>query len=96
MIVQHFTWKVKVDTMEKTIELLKAEIAMMRPSHTWRLYTPNIGKFDVVIGEVEFENLAEQDKFWTDWFAKPEAREFFKKFNELIERGGGSEIWNLE
>lgn len=94
MIVQRFIWKAKVGCTEKMVELLKAEIA--KGTKKWRIYTSDIGQFDLVSGEVEFENLPELEKFWNDWYAQPTTADFLEKWSPLEEHGGGNEVWNLE
>ncbi len=94
MIVERATWKVKAGCTDQAIALLKSEFAQWE-GYKWRLYTPKIGKFDMVAYEFEYENLAEYEKMWQDWYAKPETAEFDKKWYELVEPGGETEIWNL-
>ncbi len=94
MIVQRFTWKVKTGYLDKFIELLKAE-SVKDPQLTWRIYTPNIGEYDAVAEEFEFENLAVLEKFWAEWSAKPETEEFVQKYDECREPGGDTTIWDL-
>jgi hypothetical protein len=96
MIVQRFYWKVKVGCQDKFVELLKSERDKSSEGHVARFYTPNIGKYDIVAGEFEFENLAELEKFWDTWYAKPETEEYLKKSDELRESSGGTEVWYLE
>jgi hypothetical protein len=97
MIVQRSTWKVKVGCYDKFVELVRAEATKNRdPSYKTRIYTGNIGPFDAVAVDFEFEDLAALEKFWTEWSTKPETAEFWKKWNELVEAGGGNEVWNVE
>jgi hypothetical protein len=94
MIVERFTWTVKPGYMDKFIELLKAE-SVKPPQFKWRIYISNISENDTVAEEFEYENLAELEKSWDEWFAKPETAEFLKKFDECREPGGENTIWNL-
>ncbi len=96
MIVERAIVKVKLGCTDQLIELLKSEMAKSKVVGKTRLYTPNIGKYDTISWEAEWENLADYEKFWNDWGAKPEAAEFFEKWNALVEPGGEREIWNLE
>lgn len=96
MIVQRFTWKVKKGCTEAYVDFFKAAITNTDPQpKKWRIYTPNIGEFDRAACEVEFENLAELEKVWSIWSNQPGTAEFYKKFDELTETGGGIEIWDL-
>jgi hypothetical protein len=61
-----------------------------------RLYFSNIGPFDRLALEVEFENLAQYEEYWAEYFASPEGVAFNEKLNTLLESGGTNEIWTLE
>jgi len=95
MIVERYSWKVKPFCMDKIVELVKAEVATWDKPPKWRVYTSNIGRENTIAMEFEFENLAEMEKYWAAWVAKPETAEYDKKWNELVETGIGNEIWNL-
>ena len=96
MIVQRVTTPVKVGCMEKIVKLCKAEFVKLNNPGRWRMYTPNIGPGDILAWELEFENFAEYEKFWVEWWSHPETPEFNAKWYELVEAGGNSEVWNLE
>jgi hypothetical protein len=95
MIVVRNTFNVKLGCMDKVIQLNKSEVATWDNPPIWRFYTPNDGKNDKFAEEFEFENLAESEKFWTAWLAKPETSEFIKKWNELVETGERNEVWDM-
>jgi hypothetical protein len=96
MIVQRITTPVKVGCMDKLVAMTKAEIAKWDKPPKYRLYTPVIGKMDNISIEFEFENLAEEDKFWVAWFARSETLEYISKYNQLVEAGEINEMWCLE
>ena len=96
MIVNRLTFRVKPGCMEEVLKMVKAERAKLDNPKMARIYTPNIGRFDLLVEDLEFENLAEFDKFWTAWGSKPETAEFMEKWETLVETGGFGEIWNLE
>jgi hypothetical protein len=99
MIVQRITANVKIGCMDKLIELFKTEaapwIATWDQPPKWRLYTPNLGKWDRLAWEVEFKNFIEYDRFWTAWLGTPEFIEYSKRWDELVETGLVNEIWDL-
>ncbi len=64
-------------------------------THSYRIYSPDISPYDVVVVEWEYEDLQEMRAVWDTWFAKPSTPEFFEKLFELTERGGHREIWGL-
>jgi hypothetical protein len=95
MIVGRDTLIVKRGCSGKIIELIKAEIAKSSEGHKFRLYVPVIGKDDSIAVEGEYESLAEYEKFWNIFNAKPETAEYYKNLLELTETGGWTEIWYL-
>jgi len=79
--------------MEEVVALLVAD--RERTGNTFRLYTSDIGPFDVVAIEIEFESLEEYEKGWAEWRARPEVAAFMEKWYDLTESGGNNEIWTL-
>lgn len=96
MIVNRSTFVAKRGCMEDLVALMKAEQERLNVSITFRVYTPSIAPSDFVAAEWEFGSLEDYEKFWTDWFARPETAEFMEKWYKLTETGGTNEIWNLE
>ena len=93
MIVQRVTHKVKQGCMEELVALGNSFIEST--GRTVRRYTPNVGRFDTLVGDHEFEGLAEMEKFWAEWHARPDTPAFMEKWFALTETGGTTEIWNL-
>jgi len=62
---------------------------------TARVSIPSFGPQGQVCWEGEFSDLAECQKFWNDWWKLPTTPAHMKKWNELVESGGTSEIWVL-
>jgi hypothetical protein len=96
MIANRRTFIVKPGCWDEAVALAVAETKRVSFPHPERIYTSNIGLFDRLVYEAEFENLAEYEKYWAEWFATPEADAFLKKWNDLLEAGGTNEIWTLE
>ena len=96
MIVNRRTFIAKRGRTRDLVALMLAEQAHLNLPITFRVYSSNIAPFDQVVGEWEFENLVEYDKFWNDWFAMPGNADFMEKWYALTENGGSSQIWNLE
>ena len=95
MIVQRIEFRVKIGCWEKILELVKrAKIIVGNPA-TIRIYTSNIGRFGILAEELEFRDLADMDRFWQEWFAKPEVPELMKEWHEVVDAGSVSEVWNL-
>ena len=94
MIVQRITWKVKQGCMQELVALAKSFVESA--GITCRTYTSRIGRHDTLVGDNEFESLAEMEKFSAEWFARPDTPAFLEKWFALTERGGYTEVWNLE
>lgn len=95
MIVNRRTFVVKSGCWDEAEALAVAETNRVSFPHLRRLYSSNISPFDRLVFEAEFENLAEYEKFWAEWFAAPESAVFLKKWDDLLEAGGTNEIWTL-
>ena len=78
-------------------ELLKEEIQRVSSPHLHavHLYADDIGCSAPFAQDLEFDSLAQRDKFWEGYFADPEGRAFRKKYFGLIDRYNTSEIWNI-
>lgn len=96
MISDRRMYNVKPGCEEAVVELLKEEIEGNSVyTHSYRIYTSYISSYDVVVVEWEFEDLQEMEAAWDAWFAKTDMTEFNEKWDELTERGGHGEIWEL-
>ena len=96
MLVNRRTSYVKNGRMEEAVALLMAAIAQFTGyTRTSRIYTSEIGTFDVVAVEWEYANLEEYERRWAEWAATPEAATFLEKWYAVTERGGTNEIWHL-
>jgi hypothetical protein len=96
MIVDRRVYHVKRGCEEALVNLLKETIeGNTTYTRSYRIYTPNISTYGVVIVEWEFENLQEMEVVWDAWAASPASSTFFEKWNELTKLGGSGEVWNL-
>jgi hypothetical protein len=96
MIVERTVFHVKAGCTPALVELLKQEIeGNTAYTRSYRILTPYVSPFDVVVVEREYEDMQEKRATWGGWSAKPETPEFWEKFYELAERGGHREIWGL-
>ena len=95
MIVQRITFQVKPDAEDNVVELLKQARATGENPDRMRIYTPSIAPLDVVVAELDFENLAELEVFWAEWFAAPETVAFMEAWNAVMGGGGSNEVWTL-
>ena len=95
MIANRQTMIVKQGCWDEAVALVVAETKRVSFPHPRRIFTANIGRYDRLVFEAEFENLAEYEKFWAEWRASPEGAAFLKEWNDLLEAGGTNEIWTL-
>ena len=95
MIVHRQTFTVKLGQRDAAMELLNTGGTHVEPTPTFRVYGNSVGPHDTVVLEIEFENLADYERFWNAWRAAPESAAVFEKWYQLIEPGGTSEIWDL-
>jgi hypothetical protein len=95
MLVDRRTWVVKRGRMEEALELFKAEGKRIGSPPVWRLYAPNIGGFDLLALELEYESLEAYERSWAEYSASPEAAAFQEKLYELTEVGCANELWAL-
>ena len=50
------------------------------------MYIPRLGlSHGTVVADLEWESLAEREKFYTDYFATPEGAARWERFKELVE-----------
>ena len=93
MIVQRMTHKVKRGCMQELLALGNCFIEST--GSTVRRYTPRVGRHDTLVGDHEFESLAEMERFWAERSARPDTPALMEKLFALTERGGTTEIWDL-
>jgi hypothetical protein len=77
------------------IALIKEEMEASGHGVVSRIYSPDIGEFDKVVHEMEFQDMAERQEFWDRWRATRATPEFWQKFNKLRRPGGRVAIWRL-
>jgi hypothetical protein len=96
MIVNRRTFIVKPGQMDQLLALVNAAKEQFPGlAQAWRTYAPEIGPFDVVAIEWEYESLEEYERDWAEWGATPESAAFMEKWYQLTESGGSNEIWRL-
>lgn len=94
MLVNRRTFMVKTGRVEEAAKLLKAGEKYHKHVPTNRIYISDIGTYNQVVLELEFENMTEYERFWAEWEASPDLEAFMKKWHKVT-KGGISEIWQL-
>ena len=96
MIVERRTFYIKPGSLGKAIELAKESAKFVDVPHGVLLYTHFAGEFNVLMGDVKFENVAELEEFWKKWWSHPDVPEFMERWLAVLqERSGKNEILNL-
>ena len=96
MIVDRRVYHVKLGCAEALVNLLKEAIeGYTAYTRSYRIYTPKISSYDVVVVEWEFKDLQEMEAVWDAWNASPASSTFNEKVYEFIKEGGSGEVWNL-
>jgi len=70
-------------------ELIKADFKRHHHGNATRIYWLPIGpaRGEVAV-EHEFESYSESEKYWDEWGAIPESREFLAELNGLLTESG--------
>ena len=84
MIIERWTWNVKVGCRDEVIELVKALVE--ETGLTPRVCTFTYGPYETVTSDLEFETEEDHKKFWDDLdWSQPKAAEWSKKRPDLTE-----------
>jgi hypothetical protein len=94
MIVERWTWKVKLGCRAEVIELAKTAIA--EAGLTPRICSFIFGPYDIVSSDLEFESEEDRQKWWAglDW-SQPGLAEWRKKEPELLVSGTSHELLHV-
>ena len=95
MIIDRRIFPVKFGKMDEVVQILATggDIVPDRPKA--RILTSFVGTFDRVVLELEFENLAGYEAWWTAWAQAPGQSEVMERFWACVEPGGVQEIWEV-
>ena len=95
MVVDRWTFSLKVGAMADARELIVDEAKKCGPPHDWRVYVPRVGARDVLAVEFEFCSTCECEEWWTEWLETSEAADYLQVLYGLLEPGTTREIWKL-
>jgi hypothetical protein len=102
VIVQRFSIKAKPGYRQEAIDLVLSEVKAQRERgnymHAFRAYAPQFSGQPErqLLLEWEFEDLADFESMWDEWFALPTSPAYMEKWHELVEQGTATnEIWHL-
>lgn len=91
MIVGRTTFIAKRAQRPKALRLWK-EWAAKHPDLTVRIYRHTTGSSQRFSIDIEYESMAEMEKFGNEWYMSPEFKAFFEKMDPLLIEGGSFEI----
>ena len=101
MIAERMIVKAKENRLEELVKLILSELVAQKErgnySRPFRAYTPKYAgqRSNTAIFEWEWEDLAERDRVWAQWWQLPTTPAYGEKWNELAEDGAIHEIWYL-
>ncbi len=72
MITVRREWMAKDGLMGEAVENANEYREIFDPSSSWRIYTPNSGKFYAIIVEEDYESLADAEEKWAERNANSE------------------------
>jgi hypothetical protein len=82
--------------MDQFLALVKeAREQASSSARAFRAYAPDIGSFDVVALEWEYESLEDYERDWAEWDTTPESAAVQERVYDLTEIGGTNELWRL-
>ncbi len=96
MIVDRRTIHCKQGRAVDVADLLSEAIAQ-NTSYTgnYRIYMPDIGPYDVVVIECEYEDVQALRAAQQAWREFTDQTAFWEEWKAVTERGGHGEIWQL-
>jgi len=96
MLVHRVTFELKMGADQKAIEMLKEAQTMIKAPHGVRIFNSYIGGTgSVVVYDLEFENVAELEAFWAEWFALPGTPAFMERWHELLATNSSNSVFRV-
>ena len=95
MIVEKRVYRPKQQDQQTMADMIKEGHAMIDFPLTFRILTPDIAPWGVVVHEIEFKDLAQRQEFWEKWFASDKAPAFIERWLKITDGGVKAETWNL-
>lgn len=95
MLLNRHTINVKLGRAAELAELLKTGANHLDWIPPFRVMAARIGVQDRMALELEFESLADYDRFWSAFAAAPETQQVMARLLELTEPGTVNEIWEV-
>ena len=72
MIVERYTYHVKMGKEQDAADLIKRVMGLVSPWEAYRVYRPSIGPLEVVAIETEYSGFAQRQEWMANLRASPE------------------------
>ena len=95
MLVNRRTFSVKRGRSDELVEILQHGADHIDTKPTFRVLVSQIGTFDQIELELEFDSLAEYESFWTAWSEAPESEGVLERFQDATLSGGSNTVWEV-
>lgn len=95
MLLNRRTINVKPGRGAELAELLKTGANHLDWVPPFRVMASRFGTLDRIVLELEFDSLADYERFWTSWRNAPESAGVSARFSEVRESGEVNEIWEV-
>ena len=92
MIVNRRTFHLKRGHQQKVVDFIKAFYISNPDPHVLRWYVSDIGQLDQLVVEIEYQDLADYNRYWSVF---DPGEDFWNKWFDLTELGSTNEIWEL-
>ena len=92
MIVNRRTFRLKQGRAQAAAAAINASYAKDPGTQKVRWYISDIGPFDTLVFEIEFQDIADYNKFWTTF---DPGEDFWNTWFSFTDTGGTNEIWEL-
>lgn len=95
MIINRRVFTLKHGKDLEAVEILKSGGSHMESIPAIRICTSSLGQAGRVVLELEFEDLAHYERWWTAWSAAPRTAEVLERWRACVEPGWDNEIWQV-
>jgi len=95
MILERRTYIPKLGKVNELVDMIKEGHGILDYSPKFRVLTPQVGPFGVVVHEIEYQDWEEREKFNTDLLKSGKWQPFLERWNQIVKQGGGNEFWTV-
>ena len=98
VVVEVDTHLVKLAELEELVKSVEPELRRFKPPagtpsyRSWKTFTAPGSR---LVNMVEWDSLAEAEKWWAAWWADPGSKPHIERWYRAVVPGGSSEYWDL-